>query len=315
MKDISVCIAHRGDALGLWATLQSCEIELKAAGLNFEFCIFSNGEKESVDTKQIIRMTKHWECLGYYEHSDEAFTPQMARQKAIENSQGKHLFLVDNHVVLCRDFFKRAIIDFEKYGIDILHSCTRYYMNDSVCYGYKLQLHTDFWGRSEGFPEHEYKPFKIAAAGHGGLIVKRDVFDKLGGYYLSSSFAGYGGEELTFDLGAWMQGMEVWIDPQIEHRHFAAATRGYQRHFSENFYKNLFSCACILAGDTVEDYVYDMLKHFKKSSKPFLQKDLYDILTEAQERSKPYIAWFNARKIRTLEEQLHYFLTNGIAYR
>jgi hypothetical protein len=188
-------------------------------------------------------------------------------------------------------------------------------LDDSVCYGYKLQLHTDFWGKSEAIPEHEYKPFKVAAAGHGGLIVKKDVFDALGGYYLSSSFKGYSGEELTFDLGAWMQGTEVWIDPQVEHRHYAAATRGYSRHHSEDFYRNLFSCAWILAGDTAENYVYDMLKHFKRSSKPFLQKDLYEILTEAQERSKPYTAWLKSRRIRNLEEQLRFFLENGVAYR
>jgi glycosyltransferase involved in cell wall biosynthesis len=315
LKDLSVCIAHRGEPMGLWLSMESCAIESKIAGVDFEFCIVTNGEKLSADVRQILAMSKRAGYLGFHKHTDDPLTPQGARQIAADNASGKYILFVDNHVLLCSNFVKRAFLDFDKYGCEILHSATRYYENDVVCYGYKLQLRTDFWGTSETVISNPYKPFKIAAAGHGGMFIKKTTFDELGGYYLSSGFAGYAGEEISHDLGAWMQNKYVWIDPQIEHRHWAASTRGYNRHYSEDFYRNLFSCAYIIANETAENYIFDMLARFKKMSKPTLKKSLYDIMIEAYERSKPYAEWLKQRRIRTLEEQLLYFQTNEIAYR
>ena len=316
-KDISICIAHRGPVLGLWSTINSLEFELQEAKLDFEFSIVSNGEKPTPDLKQTLgELKRTTDYLSYHEHSDEPLTPQEARTRAFKNSTGKYVFFADNHILVCPGFFKRLMHDWEAVpDADMLHSATQYYPKDLVLYGYKLQLKKDFWGSAESVPYYPHKPFPIAAGGHGGVSVKRDSFEKYGGYHLSSAFEGYAGEELTSDLSIWLQGGKVYMSPLSIHRHWAAATRGYSRHHSSDFYKNLFSCAYILADTTADDYVYPMAEHFKKCAKPYQSKSMFDLRMEAKERSKPFTEWLRGRRQRTLEEQLHWFLTNEVSYR
>ena len=315
-RDLIIAIAYRGDPMGLWVAINSIEFELKKTKLNWAFSIFSNGEKLHTDAKQTLLMLRNnTKYLDYWEHSEESFTPQMARTKAIENSDSEFIFCCDSHVLVCPDFFLRLMHDWEKTDADVLHSCTQYYSEDIICYGYKLQLKSDFWGTSETIVRNEYKPFKVAAAGHGGVGFKRSSYNKYGGYYLSSSFVGYAGEELTYDLGVWLQGGTVWISPQALHRHWASITRGYARHHSEDFYRNLFSCAFILADETAENYVYKMSDHFKKFSRPFMKSRMFDLISEARMRSKPAREWLRNKRLRPLEEQLKYFDENEIAYK
>ena len=316
-KDISICIAHRGPSGLLWATLMSLEFELQEAKLDFEFSIVSNGDKPDADLKQTIgELKRTTDCLTHYEHSDSPLTPQAARTRAFENSTGKYVFFADNHIVVCPGFFKQLMIDWEKVpDADMLHSATQYYTKDLVLYGYRLQLKKDFWGSAEAVPYYPHKPFPIAAGGHGGVSVKRDSFIKYGGYHLCSAFEGYAGEELSTDLSIWLQGGKVYMSPLAIHRHWAAATRGYARHHSPDFYKNLFSCAYNLADKTSDDYVYPMAEHFKKQAKPYQSKSMFDLMIEAKSRSKPFVEWLRLRRQKTLEEQLHWFLTNEISYR
>lgn len=301
----------------LWATINSLEFELQEAKLDFEFSIVSNGDKQSVDLKQTIgELKRTTDYLVHFEHTDEPLTPQAARTRAFQNSTGKYVFFADNHILVCPGFFKRLMHDWELASdADILHSATQYYPKDLVLYGYKLQLKRDFWGTAESIPYYSHKPFPIAAGGHGGVGVKRSSFEKYGGYHLSSSFVGYAGEELSTDLSVWLQGGKVYMSPLSIHRHWAAATRGYSRHHSSDFYKNLFSCAYILADRTAEEYTYPMLKHFKKQAKPYQSKSMLSLMWDAKERSQPYTEWLRARRNKTLEELLHWFLTNEISYR
>lgn len=315
MKDLSVVIASRGQPMGLWYSLESVEIEAKVAGIDFDFSIVTNGEEKlDIDTRQVLKMLKTTGRLAYHRHHPEALTPQLARQEAIDNTDSKYVLCVDNHVLLCPNFIKRALLVFEKFDCDFLHSATRYYQDDAVCYNYRLRLTSDFWGVSDAIPQHEYKPFKIASAGHGAFFLKRKSFEDIGGYYLSSGFKGYAGEENTTNLSAWMLDKTIWIDPQIEHRHYAAATRGYARHLSADFFMNLFSSAFIVAGETSDKYVYKMLEHFGKTSKPLLKKSMYELLIEAKERSKPFVQWLKEKRKRTFEEQLEIFRKESIAH-
>jgi len=314
---VTIVIASRKNAQGLWMSINNIEWELKEAGIDFQFAIVTNDDgKLDTDSRQVIEMLRtKTGYLKYYRHNELPMTPQQARQEAIDNTNSKYIICFDNHVQLCPGFFKRFFHDWESTEADILHSATQYYINDFICYNYKLQLKKDFWGVSDSFALNEYKPFKIGAAGHGGVGFKRSSFEKYSGYKLSSSFVGYSGEELTADLGTWLQGGNVYISPRSIHRHWAATTRGYGRHHTEDFYKNLFSCAFILANETADDYVYTMMDHFKSCSKPYLKKPMFDILMEAKERSKQDANWIKERRVRTIEEQLEKFELEEVAYR
>lgn len=314
-RDISVCIASRGNPLGVWCSIESICQEAEIAGLNFGFAVVTNGEEFlEPDTRQILALLKASGRLDYHRHEKLPMTPQAARDECVKNTDSELIFFADNHILLSPMFFKRAVLDIEKYDCKVLHSSTTYYYNDVTCYHYKIKPYADFWATSETLIENEFKPYKIAAAGHGAFFVNRKTYNDLDFYYLSSGFTQYAGEEISSCFSATMRDVDIWLDPRLLHRHFAAATRNYARHHVESFYKNLFSCAFIITDETADNYVFKMLQHFNKVSKPVLRKPMYDIMIEAKDRSEPFRQWFNQRKLRTFEEQLKLFDARGIPY-
>jgi hypothetical protein len=314
---ISIIIAHRGNPLGLWSTIHNLDFELKRADFDYELCIVSNGEPEiHPDTKKMLEFCRRAKKIGFFEHVSDPMTPQMARELAIKNSRGKWFFCADNHIVVCPDFFNQLRLDVEKFDPDILHSTTQYYLADNYCYHYKLKFKNDFWGTAESVLPNPYRAYKCGAAGHGAFLAKRSSWDECGGYHLSSAFKGYAGEEVTTDIGMWMQDRVVMLSPLMIHRHWASSARGYSRHMSDDYLRNLFSCAYIMTGETAENYIYPMLEFLSKCVRPS-RKDMvpiYDLMVEAEERSRPFAEWLKQRRKRTFEEQLAYFRANSIPY-
>lgn len=315
-RDLTVVIPHRGDAMGFWMACESVSIEADAAGIDYGFSVCSNGsDKLDPDSRQILAMLKQAKRLDYHYHNPEPMTAQMARQNAIDNTDSEIILCADNHIVCGRDSIKRGILDFEKYDCDSLRGGTQYYQQDVICYGYIIKPKVDGWGTSQTLLSNYYKPLKVACSGHGFAFYKRKSFNELNGYYLSSLCKNYASEEILYDISSWMQGKNIYLDPQIIHKHYASSSRGYSRHHTSDFFKNLFSSTLILTDETSDNYVYHMLEHFQKTAKPILTKPLYDILMEAEERSLPLIKWLRDRRLRTFEEQLKWFDENDVQYK
>jgi hypothetical protein len=60
-KDFSIIIAHRGNTLGLWATIHSCEVELAGSDFDYEYIVVTNGEESKYDELDLLPRAGSWE--------------------------------------------------------------------------------------------------------------------------------------------------------------------------------------------------------------------------------------------------------------
>lgn len=329
MKDFSIVIAQRevndfackcgqrvnnqasSAPMGLWATIHSVEIDLENSGYDYDYALCVNGcDKPHPDTTNLLHYIEKAKKLAYFGKEKEALSPPLARQKAVDHCDGKYVFFFDNHCLVKPGYFKRALEMLEKYEMDMLHSTTRFYTGEADNFHYKLLLKKNFWAEAMVTPVDPINPYKIACGGHGGFVVKRSAFNDVGGFYWDG-FKGYGGEETYFDLKMWMMGKNNWIDPQLIHYHYAG-NRGYHRHYTDDYFTNMMAVANIIGGEKWMNIVYSNLstKHFKMQT----GKSMFDLLMDAEERSKVHAKWLAENRIRTLDEQLAYFAANNIAY-
>src|SRR5579859_5557675 len=163
--DISIIIPHRGNSLGLWATLHSCYEDLKHSDITYNFVIVTNGEKLTAETKKGLAFIEEAGKLKQHLHCDEPLTPPVARQRGAQIADGRLLCFFDNHCLVARDYFKRVVYDFERRYMDVLHSVTNYTMGWPVDYHYRLKLDYNFWAESARVPNNNSLPYKISAAG------------------------------------------------------------------------------------------------------------------------------------------------------
>jgi hypothetical protein len=320
MKDFSIVIASRGDAIGLWATIHSIEIELEGSSYDYEYCLCINGEKGqpkagsthhilTADHENIVRHLHKSGKLGHLTALQSSVSPPSARQLASEQATGKYLMFFDNHCIPAKGYFDRALHNMQKFDMDMLHSTTKWFQGDNcTVYHYELTLKNNFWARGATVPEwNGMKPYQIAAGGHGGFVVKADVWKEVGGYW--DGFVGYGGEEIYFDIKMAMLGKTNWIDPRLIHWHYAG-TRPYSRHYTDDYYRNMLMCANIIGG---ENWMVKVADSFNRSF-PRPKANPYDILMESYYKSEDHAKHIASIQKRNLDEQLEYFRANGIAY-
>lgn len=314
-KKFSIVIPSRGAGLGLWATIQSCQMELQKYDYDYEIVVVTNGEKLPVEVQEIVRGVKYSGHLGQHIHSDVALAPPVARQRGVEVSQGELIFFFDNHCLVTPRYFERAIVHMEAFNIDLLHSATRFQHGDRNHHHYKLTLDYNFWGQAGGPPLWEHKPYKVAMGGHGGIVVRKSVWDEVGGYGPEGVLVGYGGEEPMFDLKLWRMGKNVWLDARLLHYHYAG-NRGYTAHFSDDYYTNMLVAAHVIGG---EKWLYKVFDSFisKYHIRPLTDDKLtpMQILENAYNRSAEYASVVDKMSVRTLDDCLgEYFRMNEIAY-
>lgn len=313
---ISIIIPHRGNALGLWTTVTSCENDLLNSGIVYEYIFITNGEtKLDADSLNIIEKAKLTKTKVIHKHFEEGVSPPEARQYGSEQASGEYLFFLDNHCMVTKDYFKRSLYDFETYDIDILHSTTQYYGGDPKCYHYNLKLKKNFWGEASATPNEAMKPYKIGVGGHGGFMVKTSAWKEVGGYGPKGLFVGYGGEEVYTDLKFWLYGKSVWLDPLILHYHYAGV-RGYKRHYYDDYYKNMLGCAHLIGGQQWFDILYnsfcDSSKHIRLTSGPELTP-MFDLYMQAYEHTLDHRKEIQLNSNKTLDELLVWFREQNIA--
>lgn len=315
MVDFTIIIPHRGNPMGLWATINSAQIDLlhNSPDVSYNFVIVTNGDpKEKVETSAIYHLGESGHLLKHI-HQDNALTPQDARQIGVREADGKYLAFFDNHCLIgSPGYFKKAKILMDYYeDMAILHSTTMFYTGLAPAYHYQLRLDYNFWASAALTP---YRPcrYRIAAGGHGGFFVRRDVFNAMGGYGPIGLMNGYAGEELLFDLKAARYGYHNYIHPDVIHYHFAG-DRGYVRHFTDDYYRNLLICAHVVGGETWLYRLFNsfITKHHLRMNPVF---EWYEILEQAYTRSAQYAAEVAKNSSMTLDELLLYFAEQDVAF-
>lgn len=225
---ISVCIPSRGPAIGLWATIAS----LQAAGLS-DFHVALSTPK--IEPHVVM------ESYGVNIYSfAEPMIPPTARNLAASYATGDYLLFVDDHCIIPTELIKWIPI-LDK---DVLHFPYRPQA------GVNAPTYYHFTG-IKSMVEGDYvkeplirTPYRCASANHGCFAVRRVAWEKMGGY--PCWYSGFGGEEASFDLSAWANGCEVWIDPRIPYYHYSARAdqRGYEKVIEPaNYEKALYYLA------------------------------------------------------------------------
>lgn len=311
MSDISIIIPHRGNALGLWATIHSCEDDLQRTSLDYNYVIVSNGEDVNPEVEAILTHLERSGRLLKHEHSDEPLSPPEAREIGSQIADGRLLFFFDNHCLVSSRYFERSVLDFQNGEIDILHATTRFYAGDVTNYHYRLKLEHNFWAEYAVQPAVPHKPYQIAACGHGAFAVRKSVWEDIGGYGPSSLLRGYGGEEMIFNLKAGLFGKKTFLDPKLGHYHFNGF-RGYSRHYTDEYYVNLMVSAHVIGGEKWMYKVYESFsngKHMRVNSR----RSVYDLMLEAYSRSADYAKYVVSRAETDLDELLKKYRIANVA--
>lgn len=304
MPAISIIIPSRFATIGLWATVHSCLVSLERTGVEAEFIILTNGDEDlGIEGGNCIDKMTQGKAIKHV-HVVQPLAPPVARQRAAALASNPFLFFFDDHCLPDKTYFERALLSIEQSGADMLHSSTIFFANGIVNYEYRLKLEYNFWGESATLP-YSHKPYLIGAAGHGGFVVRKSVWDEVGGYGPEELFSGYGGEELLFDLKMWRLGKNNFIDPKLMHYHYAGI-RGYSRHFTDAYYANLLVSALVIGG---EKWMYKLFDSFlnKTHMRMNAEKDMYTILQEAYYRGATYAKELDSKSIMTLDELLIMF--------
>ncbi len=311
--DLSIVIPHRGSSLGLWATIHSAEEDLLHTKYSYNYIIVSNGDKLDKADESTIDHLERGGKLGAHIHSHEPMSPPKARQLGVEKSDARVLAFFDDHCLVSRNYFQRAMLRMESGNIDLLHSATKFHSCGVLNYHYLLTLDYNFWGKGATEPAWSMM-HPIAMAGHGGFVMKRETWLEVGGYGPDDLLVGYGGEEPLFDLKMWRLGKKVHLDPLLVHYHSPANDRGYPRHFTPDYYTNMLVAANVIGGSAWMYKIFDSIVN-KNHPRP-VKRDgpaLIDLLEIAEKRSAEYAKKIDAESVMTLDECLTYFRENVVA--
>jgi hypothetical protein len=303
--DFTIIIAHRGDPFGLWATIHACEADLGAVK-NYSYVIVANGMDEIPQNTYFLKEgLEKLGKMGAFIHHRSPLAPPAARQLGADAATGKVLFFFDNHCIPDVWYFGKMLSSIQEFGYDLVHSTTQYWAGKYKHYHYPLTLEDNFWVTTISETPLRDTTYDCACGGAGGFAVKKETFDKVGGYGHIGLFDGWGGEETYLDLKMWMLGYKVGLDPEALHWHYASE-RSYSRHYTPDFYTNLLTAAYVLGGDKWLDKVSNGL-----SSSANYSPSLRDI---AHSRGSQHRQWIAANAKYTLDEVLEMFKRDGIAH-
>lgn len=242
-------------------------------------------------------------------------SPPSARQIAASHADGEILFFFDDHCLVAKDYFARAMANFAHYGaeMDMLHSTTIFHPGEMLHYHYHLTLEKNFWAKSSPLTPCSYKPYRIAVAGHGGFAIRRSTWEEVGGYW--DGFVGYGGEEVYLDMKLALLDKKNWLDPKLIHYHYGGK-RGYPRHYTDDYYRNMMMCAHIIGG---YEWMMKVYKNFASSTRIRTRcsegDTMFQLLLDAYDRSKDHAEHMASIRLRSLDEQLAIFTTEQVAFK
>jgi hypothetical protein len=233
----------------------------------------------------------------------------------------------DNHCNVDKNYFSSAVKTFESTGADAVHGVT--VVEKIAHYHYNLSLEKRFWGGLlETFPPLTLLPlaavnaafsndrrapaYRIASGGHGAFVIRRSVWNEVGGYW--DGFVGFGGEESYLDLKLALMDKTIWLDPNMTHEHENANFRGLKGYkTAADFLENNLMVANIIGGTSWAE------KNAASSQERNVleggeDKKFYDaMLSRAIKRSADHAKWLASKRLRTLDEQLEKFRQEGVA--
>lgn len=316
---ISIIIPHHVAAgcIGLWATIMSCEEDLRTSihPHTYEYIIVANGGDLDLDVKTLLEGMKRGDKNIKLVHFQHSIPPPEARTEGAKVATGDLLCFFDNHCILGQRYFDRVCANFEANAdMASLHGITRFLPNGEDCYHYELTLAHNFWSTTEAhYPGNPTRAYRIGMSGHGAFTIRREVWEAVEGYGPAGLFKGYGGEESLFDLKLARMGYQNYMEPWLSHSHYASDARGYDRHYTDEYYINLLVAANCIGGDewfkrVAGSFINDR-SHYRHN--PHLS--VLEMCRIAKQRSDEYRKELDLKCKYTLNECLKEFRVNGVA--
>lgn len=270
---ISVIIASLGESSHLWFTVSSFKEQALDLGDSIEIIIGDNSPNKPNICRDKLPGVK-WVNV-------ERPSTSLVRNIPAKEAKGEYFCFADTHLMLCNGLLKRAVavLDADP-NIGILHTRAVFWGGGDGYYSYKLTLEENFNGVNYNICQNpKMEPYMVPASGHGLFFIRKELFEKMGGYLDTQD--GWGGEEIFLDLLVWMFDYHVMVDPLCKHWHLPGEfNRPYCRN-GVKFILNQLQAAYVLGGELWLKKVAD---HYKLMDFETVAKYLPDIPIIMNER-------------------------------
>ena len=269
---ISVILIVKNDSIALWHTFNS--IYTKLQNYDFEIIIVDDSSEDFV-LQEYFNRPNFDKRVKYHRVSFDSTSS--SRNYGASLTDGGIILFLDAHVILGEDSISK-IIKFFKHHKDATIGfipLIRYPGSDKVSH-HKIHWDTDWWF---DWLSPKEKPFRCASGGHGAYIIRKECWDKIGGY--PSELVGYGSsaEEIYINILNWMYNGECWVITDVYQIHNDFG-RNYKQQLSKMQVNHIIS-SYLIGGKKYSDYV-------KNSYVTDMDKDLYtkiiDSLSEKREK-------------------------------
>lgn len=194
---------------------------LRSESQNYEVIIVDDGSKDK--SREILKNYEHLPQIRIL-YLDQNQGPAKARNLGVKNSSGRYIFFLDMDTKIAGDCLK-AVVDGFKNNQNLGALQTKLLQGETTkidaaghfisIFGFPYEI-----GVGEEEKEHSKKTV-IFGARSAGMAIKRDVFEKVGGF--DEDYLIYG-EETDLSWRVWLAGNEIQYFPKAKVRHFQKST-------------------------------------------------------------------------------------------
>lgn len=215
--------------MGLWATICSLEEAAKCADKTIQYAIRVNGREYDEPLNNLA------EWLGNritIDISNESVPPPIARNHAAAYLDAEWLCFVDDHVLLEPEWFRKM------FGEGIRFSS--YKANQYRYYHFIPDKDLPTKGDYSREPVSKWLPYPCLSAPNGGFLMRKEVWDAIGGY--EPWYETFGGEETDLAFKAHLKGIPVNLVPQAYYYHYSVRSevRGHDKTIDQANYRRLW---------------------------------------------------------------------------
>lgn len=239
----------------LWFTVASIISVLEHSEIEYEIIVVLNG------AYPVVASLLHEQGRAKAIFAGPAYeSPQAARHLGLERTSGDVVFFLDAHVVIPPDFFRQVLSDMDEVGADFMGTGHRWL--GPTWYGAKVAWDEYLWSHETTSvqPCGNGKLWRAALHPHGAFAVRRESYDRAGGYW--QALKGFGGEESQLCFKFWMMGLSCWVTPRTYHWHYLlpGGRRDGSLFRDENFARNFLLVAAAYGGDEQFERSYNSMK-------------------------------------------------------
>lgn len=215
--DISIIISCRNEVNNLKKTVDS--ILNSKNRLSFEIIIVDDGSEDG-SCNFINKTTDYYKNIKLIFSKNIGIAP--ARNLGAKASKAKYLFFCDAHISVPDYWLDSMIQTLEDNNGDAIIPAIKNMENEDRGYGGIWNSNLEFvWLKK---PESTCSEVPLAPGCVFG--VKRDVFEKVGGFH--SNLKLYGVEDQELSLRLWLFGYKILIDTEVEVNHLFKANNSYK---------------------------------------------------------------------------------------